>query len=123
MIISIIKIYPTTESEHTIIDVLESVKILIANLPDCLECSVAVEAEEGGRICYMEHWRTREVLDRHLRSPLYNRVLEAMELSQAIPEIAFFEVSSVGGLELVEKARLSIIYRSEINIKVEDKNE
>ena len=106
-----------------IIDVLESVKVVIANLPDCLECSVAVEAEEDGQVFYMEQWRTREALDRHLRSPLYSRVLEAIELSRTVPEIAFFEVSGVGGLELVEKARVSTIDRREIKIRLEDKNE
>jgi quinol monooxygenase YgiN len=106
MIISIIKIYPPTGSEHTIIDVLESVKVAIANLYDCLECSVAVEAGEDGQVCYMEHWRTREALDRHLRSPLYGRVLEAMELSRIPPEVTFFKVSKIDGLELVGRLRV-----------------
>jgi quinol monooxygenase YgiN len=106
MIISIIKIYPPTGSEHTIIDVLESVKVAIANLYDCLECFVAVEAGEDGQVCYMEHWRTREALDRHLRSPLYGRVLEAMELSRIPPEVTFFKVSKIDGLELVGRLRV-----------------
>jgi quinol monooxygenase YgiN len=107
MIISIIKIYPPTGSEQRIIDVLESIKVLIVNLSDCLECSVAVEAGKDEQICYMEQWRTREALDRHLQSPLYGRVMEAMELSRLMPEIAFFESSSIGGLELVKNARVS----------------
>jgi quinol monooxygenase YgiN len=109
MIISIIKIYPPTGSEHTIIDVLKSVKVAIANLYDCLECSVAVEAGEDDQVCYMEQWRTREALDRHLRSPLYGRVLEAMELSRIPPEVTFFKVSKIGGLELVGRVRVSPI--------------
>ena len=109
MIISIIKIYPATGSEHTIIDVFESIKVVIVNLPDCLECSVSEETEEDGQVLYIEQWRTREALDRHFRSPLYGRVLEAMELSRTEPEMSFFEVASIGGLELVEKARVSII--------------
>ena len=109
MFISIIKIYPPTGSEHTIIDVLESVKVAIANLPDCLECSVALEAGEEGLVSYMEQWSTREALDRHLQSPLYGRVLEAMELSRALPEMSFFEVSRIGSLELVVGVRVSAI--------------
>ena len=109
MFISIIKIYPATGSEHTTIDVFESLKVAIASLPDCLECIVAVEAGEDGQICYMEQWRTRESLDRHLRSPLYGRVLEAMELSRAEPEVSFFKVSRIGGLELVGNVRVSTI--------------
>ena len=109
MVISIIKIYPATGSEHMIIDVLETMKVAIANLPDCLECIIAVEAGGNGQVCYMEQWRSREALDRHLRSPLYGRVLEAMELSRTKPEMAFYKVSKLGGLELVGKVRVSTI--------------
>ena len=109
MFISIIKIYPATGSEQKIIDVFESLKVAIANIPDCLECIVAVEAGEDGQVCYIEQWRTHEALDRHLRSPLYGRVLEAMELSRAEPEVSFFEVSRIGGLELVGNVRVSTI--------------
>jgi len=57
----------------------------------------------------MERWRSREALERHLRSPLYCRVLEAMELSRQPPEVEFFAVQDIGGLELVEKARLCLL--------------
>lgn len=103
---SIVRIYPRPGAEQTVLDVLESMKGQIAAISDCLGCSITVEVGEGGAICYTEQWRDREALDRHLRSSLYGRVLEAMECSQSPPEIEFFEVTEVGGLELVEKVRL-----------------
>jgi len=107
MLLSVLKIYPPAGSEKNVLEVLESMKGPIAALSDCLGCSVTIEVGEEGAICYTEQWRTREALDRHLRSPLYGRVLEAMECSHTPPEIEFFEVTEVGGLELIEKVRLS----------------
>jgi len=106
MLLSVVKIYPPPGAEHTILEVLESMKGQIAVLNDCLGCSITIEVGEGGAICYTEQWRTREALDRHLRSPLFGRVLEAMECSSTTPDVEFYEVTEVGGLELVEKARL-----------------
>lgn len=107
MLQSVVKIYPPPGSEQAILEVLESMKGPIAALDYCLGCSITVEVGEGGAICYTEQWRTREALDRHLRSPLYSRVLEAMECSSTLPEVEFYELTEVGGLELIEKARLS----------------
>lgn len=106
MFLSVVKIYPPPGFEQTILDVLESMKGPVATLADCLGCSVTVEVGEDGAIFYREKWRTREALDRHLRSPLYGRVLEAMECSRMPPEVEFYEVIGVGGLEMVERARL-----------------
>jgi quinol monooxygenase YgiN len=106
MLQSVVKIYPAPGSEQTVLEVLESMKGPIAALDNCLGCSVTVEVGEGGAICYTEQWRTREALDRHLRSTLYGRVLEAMECSRTPPEVEFYEVTEVGGLELIEKVRL-----------------
>lgn len=105
MFISVVKIFPPPGRAQAVIEILETLKGPIAAEASCLGCSITVEAGEGGAICYTEQWRTREALDRHLRSPLYSRVLEAMECSYQPPEVDFYEATDVGGLELVEKAR------------------
>lgn len=107
MYISLIKIYPVPGDEHKIIDVLDSMKGPMATLRDCLGCMVSIELGDGGAVCYMERWRTREALNRHLRSQLYGRVLEAMEFSSFPPSVDFMEIISIGGLDLVEKARMA----------------
>lgn len=102
---SLVKIYPPAGAEPSILEVLESMKGPIAALTDCIGCSVTVETGEGGAICYTERWATREALDRHLRSSLYGRILEAMECSRLPPVVEFYEVTEVGGLDLVERVR------------------
>lgn len=107
MFLSLIKIYPSPGHEHNVLDVLDSMKGPVTALADCLDCIVAVEWGEGGAICYIELWRTREALARQLRSSLFGRVLEAMELSRKPPLIDFLEVNSIGGMELMENLGIS----------------
>jgi len=110
MFLAIVIIYPLPEEESKVIDVLDSMSGLNAPNADCLGCFLSVEAAVKGRsLCYMERWRTWEALENHLRSPLYSRVLEAMELSCQPPMVEFFEVFPIGELELVEKARARVL--------------
>lgn len=53
----------------------------------------------------LERWETEEALEEHLRSEAYRRIIGAVELSGAQPEIRFEHVASVEGLELVERLR------------------
>lgn len=105
MYLSIVKIDALPGQEHTVMDVLESMKGPTSTLAGCLGCSLTIEVGAASTICYQEQWRDREVLDRHLRSALYSRVLAAMELSRTPPVVEFFEVTKTGGLDFVEKAR------------------
>ena len=107
MYLALIKIYPSPEMEPVIIDVLESLQGPNTANVDCLDCTITVGIDDESRvICYTERWRTRKALDRHLRSPAYGRILEAMESSQLPPVVLFYETNDVGGLELIELARI-----------------
>jgi quinol monooxygenase YgiN len=108
MLISVVKIYPLPGREDVVTDVLNSLKGPVSAIVDCLGCSVTREVGEAGVVCYMEQWRDRAALDRHLKSSLYSRVLEAMECSRQPPQVDFYEVTGVGGLELVAQARSGI---------------
>lgn len=106
MILSIIRVYPRAGLEQNALDILESLKGPVAAAVDCLGCSVAVETGDLRSVCYVEQWRSREAFERHMRSSLYGRLLEALECSGLPPDIQFFEATGVGGLDLVEKIRL-----------------
>jgi quinol monooxygenase YgiN len=106
MYLALIKIFPSPEMEPVIIDVLESLKGPNAANADCVDCTLTVGTDDDSRvICYTERWRSREALDRHLRSFMYARILEALESSHLPPVVLFYETNDVGGLELVELAR------------------
>jgi len=106
MNLAIFKIYPRSGQAPGVIDVLESMKVALASIADCQGCTVAFEADEDETVIYTERWRSREALESHLRSPIFLRVLEAMEFSRKAPKMEFFTVSEVGGLEVIEMARL-----------------
>jgi quinol monooxygenase YgiN len=105
MYISMVRIYPSPGCTQAVVNILNTLMGPFAANANCLGCLITVEAEENGVVCYTEQWRTRDALDRHLRSLLFNRVLEAMECSRQQPEVDFYEVTGVGGLELVAHAR------------------
>lgn len=106
MILAMVAIYPSSENKAKIIDVLDSMKGPVVTNTDCLGVLSLVDTAAASSIHYIEWWRTREALDRHLRSSLYCRLLEVMELSRTPPVVEFFEAKAIGGLNLVEQARL-----------------
>lgn len=106
MLLAILTIFPLPGEESRIIEVLDSLRTTVAPNIECLESLITVTPNEGGLICYTERWRSREALERHLGSPLYSRVFEAMELSRQPPKVEFLQVKAVGGLDMVAEARM-----------------
>lgn len=106
MNLSLFRIYPASGYAHKVVDVLESMKVALASMPDCLGCTIAFETEDDGAIVYAERWNSHDALQAHLRSSLFGRVLEAMEYSRKQPEVDFFTVSCLGGMEIIREARL-----------------
>jgi hypothetical protein len=53
----------------------------------------------------MEQWESKEDLNRHIQSSLYNWILSAMELASEVPKIYFHEVSKTTGMDLIQTLR------------------
>ncbi len=104
-ILSLVKIVPTIENRKEVLDILNSMKGPTQAIHGCLACDICVEEGDEGVIMFLEHWRTWEDFIRHVRSDLYARMLEAMELSSKEPEVSFFEVTAMKGMELIEAVR------------------
>ncbi len=104
-ILSLVKIAPTAENRKEVLDILYSMKGPTQAIHGCLACDICMEEGEEGIIMLLEHWLTWEDFIRHIRSDLYSRMLEAMELSRKEPEVNFFEVSAMKGMELIEAVR------------------
>ena len=107
MYLTMIRIYPDHQHQHAVIDILDSLTGPISANADCLICSISTETDETGVICYQERWRTREALQCHLRSALFDRILAAMELSRQPPDVMFYGVKETIGLDLVEQSRVA----------------
>ena len=73
-------------------------------------CSASQVYEEDGpeqAILYVEEWKSESEFRDHVRSDLYRRILAAIDLSRSAPEVRFYDVSTVQGLELVQQMRES----------------
>jgi quinol monooxygenase YgiN len=84
-------------------NILRSIKPAILAKNGFISSAVYCSSQEEDSILYIEKWRTREALHRHIRSPLYIRVLTVMDLSKKTPEISFCE--SEEGFDLVHELR------------------
>jgi len=104
-ILSLIKIAPTPENRKEVLGILNSIKGPTQAMHGCLASDISMEDGDDGVIMILEHWRTWEDFTCHIRSDLYSRILEAMELSRKEPEICFFEVTAMKGMELIEAVR------------------
>jgi len=107
MIIVVLNIFLLKEKRLEAMDVLLSVKGPALAEPGCLSICIYEEYGEEDSLLYIEQWQSMADLERHLRSSIYCRVLEAMELSSRLPELNFYETGKRWGFELIEKVRTS----------------
>jgi quinol monooxygenase YgiN len=105
MIISTLIITPKPDKRQAVIEILESVKNMTRLKHGCISCDIFKEYGEGQMIFYIEKWQDKEDMYRHIRSNLYLRVLNAIELADKPPEIYFHEDSETKGIELIEALR------------------
>jgi quinol monooxygenase YgiN len=105
MIIGTVRILPPPDRHDEVIEVLRSVQGPVRAQPGCVACDVFDEQGPEPAVVLLERWETKEAFEHHLRSEAYRRVIAAVELSGARPEIRFEHVQSVEGLELVERLR------------------
>ncbi len=105
MMLAMVKIVPSPGKRQEILDILFSVKGPTLATPGCRACSIYEEQGEDQAITYIERWQSPADMYRHVRSALYSRILEAMELSSMTPEISFHMIMRTEGMELVENLR------------------
>jgi quinol monooxygenase YgiN len=87
------------------IDILRTMENLTRSKPGCQCCCLYEQLNDTHAVLYVEQWESREVLQQHVRSSMYMRLLTAMELSSEAPEIQFHEIAETRGLEFIEETR------------------
>jgi quinol monooxygenase YgiN len=106
VIIASIRIDPIPGKRLAVLEILMSVKTMTRLKHGCIYCNIYEEHDNGQKILYIEQWHAREDMYQHIRSNLYLRVLNAMELSSKPPEVCFHEDSETAGIALIEAIRL-----------------
>ncbi len=69
----------------------------------CLHCGFYSNTQNDDELILLEKWESEEVMERHIRSNDFRKVIAAMETVIEPPEITFFTVASTEGMELVER--------------------
>jgi len=105
MVLALLELMPQMGKRQAMLEVLSFVEEHVRTKPECLGCGV-FEATDGiARVLYMEQWRSAKDLHAHLRSALYLKILNAVELSCEEPRISFHEVSQTESMELIRQLR------------------
>lgn len=91
------------------LSVLRSVQGPTAIKPGCRCCRIYEEDGHDEAVLYMECWNSAQEFERHIRSDMYRRVLEAMELSRMPPELQYHHVTETQGIELVAALRGGVV--------------
>lgn len=107
MMMSSIKVILPGKYRNDVFKALRRFKKLTEISMGCMSSHISRDVEKSNSITYSEVWQTREDLEKHVRSPNYRLVLEIIELSAQEPEIKFFTISKIEGLEVVKNARNS----------------
>ena len=105
MIVGTLRILPAPGRRGDVLEVLRSVQEPVLAQPGCTACHIYQEQDPEWAIVFVEQWDRREALEAHLRSDIYRRILGAIELSGAPPEISFDHVSATEGIEVIERSR------------------
>lgn len=104
MVISKLRIVADVQEREQILEILSSVRGPTEGEPGCHSCCISQELGNEHAIIYEEVWQSLENLHRHIRLPLYRKILAAIDLSNKPPEIRFSTTSKTAGMELIESA-------------------
>jgi len=104
-IVGTLKIVPLPDRRGDVIEILRYVQGPVLAEPGCTACHIYEESAADNAVVLVERWESEAALEAHLRSEAYRRILGAIEISGAAPEIRFDHVSRSEGLERIEHAR------------------
>jgi quinol monooxygenase YgiN len=105
VILSKLRLFPAPEQRRQTLATLRSVLGRTQVEPSCSAAQVYEEDGPEAAILYVEEWSSESEFRDHVRSDLYRRILAAIDLSRCAPEVSFYHVSKVQGLELVQEIR------------------
>lgn len=103
MLIASYQFTPSSSRKDEFLRTLRMVAASARAKPGCLGSRIYLDMLEPCSVCLFEYWESRLLLDRHLRSEPFRKVLGLMEMSFLRPRVQFLEASDVGGLDLIEE--------------------
>jgi len=69
----------------------------------CIATRLMRNTGRNRRLTWVEEWHSTDDFERHLRSPVFRRILAVIELAAEQPKVEIDDVASRRGFELVEE--------------------
>lgn len=104
---AVLRIPASGESHAEIVQVLRSLVEPTRVQRGCVSCRLYLELNDPYPLTWFEEWETHRDFVRHLKSTPYKKILAALDMADAEPEVRFDTIVATTGLETVEAARLS----------------
>lgn len=86
-------------------ELLKSLKLLTGPVvvePGCLTCQVYEDKKSHGDFLIIEEWHNQDDLTKHLKSPLFRKLLAVTEISDSSPQIRCEEVINTDGIKYIQ---------------------
>ena len=106
MILALIEVTPVPDKREEILEILRFSRDRLRGEPGCLSSEVYEAANENQTILYLERWKSKAELHRHIRSNLYLGILNATDLAQEPREVSFYEISNTKSMDLIVSLRV-----------------
>ena len=105
MIVGTLRILPAPDRRAEVLEVFRAIQGPVLAQPGCTACHIYEEQGPEPAVVLVERWESQAALEAHIRSETYRRILGAIELSGAPPEVQFDYVSATEGMDLIERSR------------------
>ncbi len=105
MIQTVLKIVVSPEIRAEALEIINSIIERIRVSSGCISYGAYEDVLGENSIMILEEWQSRAALDRFIRSDEYRHILALIELANKSPEIHFYTLSKIGGMEVIENLR------------------
>ena len=103
MVITILQLKAAPEKRLNIIKTIHAMIGPTKAQSGCLHCELFGSTQNDDKLILLEKWESQETLNQHIKSEEFRKVLAAMDAAYEQPEINFYEIDSLAGMDLVEK--------------------
>ena len=105
MIQTIMKITFSPESHPEALELINAIVERIRVSTGCINYDVYQDVLGDNSLTILEQWQSKAALDRFICSDEYRSILTLIELAHQSPEIHFYTISKIGGMEVIENLR------------------
>ncbi len=105
MILATLRVNISRDKKDSAMEILKSITGLLHLEPGAVNWRIYRDLDDKQAITLVQEWESQTDLDNYIRSKEYKKILALMEVSNRQPEVHFYDVNRISGLEVVESVR------------------